>query len=171
MNRPSGESPHGFHTGYRKTALQPGEIVARVRIPIPPQGTIQAFRKVGTREAQAISKVVLARDLVAHLAAPLDVRSPLGRLAVDYPGCWTFAVDGLIGHGLARTDEQDALFGLDRRHARVGPGIGDHPPARFRRDPSGRANSSLRRLNQRPGHSRRASTTRGSSTARPRPNG
>lgn len=50
----------GFHTGYRKTALQPGEIVARVRIPIPPQGTIQAFRKVGTREAQAISKVVVA---------------------------------------------------------------------------------------------------------------
>ena len=49
-----------FHTGYRKTALQPGEIVARVRIPVPPQGTIQAFRKVGTREAQAISKVVVA---------------------------------------------------------------------------------------------------------------
>ncbi len=49
-----------FHTGYRKTALQPGEVVARVRIPVPPQGTVQAFRKVGTREAQAISKVVVA---------------------------------------------------------------------------------------------------------------
>jgi CO/xanthine dehydrogenase FAD-binding subunit len=49
-----------FHTGYRKTALQPGEIVARVRIPFPPKGTVQAFRKVGTREAQAISKVVVA---------------------------------------------------------------------------------------------------------------
>ena len=49
-----------FHTGYRKTALQTGEIVARVRIPVPPQGTVQAFRKVGTREAQAISKVVVA---------------------------------------------------------------------------------------------------------------
>lgn len=49
-----------FHTGYRKTALQPGEIVARVRLPRPPEGTVQAFRKVGTREAQAISKVVVA---------------------------------------------------------------------------------------------------------------
>jgi CO/xanthine dehydrogenase FAD-binding subunit len=60
-----------LHTGYRKTALQPGEIVARVRIPIPPQGTVQAFRKVGTREAQAISKVVVA----------LSVRIADGRIA------------------------------------------------------------------------------------------
>lgn len=49
-----------FHTGYRKTALQPGEIVARVRLPFLPEGSVQAFRKVGTREAQAISKVVAA---------------------------------------------------------------------------------------------------------------
>jgi xanthine dehydrogenase small subunit len=49
-----------FHTGYRKTALQPGEIVVRIRLPFLPAGTVQAFRKVGTREAQAISKVVVA---------------------------------------------------------------------------------------------------------------
>lgn len=49
-----------FHLSYRKTALQPGEILARVRIPLPPAGSVQAFRKVGTREAQAISKVVVA---------------------------------------------------------------------------------------------------------------
>jgi xanthine dehydrogenase small subunit len=49
-----------FHTGYRKTALEPGEIVARIRLPRPAPGTVQVFRKVGTREAQAISKVVVA---------------------------------------------------------------------------------------------------------------
>ncbi len=49
-----------FHAGYRQTALRPGEIVARVRIPAPASGSVQAFRKVGTREAQAISKVVVA---------------------------------------------------------------------------------------------------------------
>ncbi len=49
-----------FHTGYRKTALRPGEIVAWVRLPYLSQGSVQAFRKVGTREAQAISKVVVA---------------------------------------------------------------------------------------------------------------
>lgn len=50
----------GFHTGYRKTALEPGEIIVRVRLPALPDGFVQAFRKVGTREAQAISKVVVA---------------------------------------------------------------------------------------------------------------
>lgn len=50
----------GFHLGYRKTALAPGRIVARVRIPCPRPGTVQRFRKVGTRGAQAISKVVVA---------------------------------------------------------------------------------------------------------------
>ena len=49
-----------FHAGYRQTALRPGEIVARVRLPWLPSGAVQAFRKVGTREAQAISKVVVA---------------------------------------------------------------------------------------------------------------
>jgi CO/xanthine dehydrogenase FAD-binding subunit len=55
------EIPYGqFHAGYRKTALEPGEIIVHVRLPALPAGSIQAFRKVGTREAQAISKVVVA---------------------------------------------------------------------------------------------------------------
>lgn len=53
-----------FHTGYRETVLRPGELVIAVRLP-PPPGR-QAFRKVGTRAAQAISKVVVA------LAAEMD---------------------------------------------------------------------------------------------------
>lgn len=44
-----------------------------------------------------LDKVVLARDLVAHLDEPLDVRSPLAKLAERYPSCWTFNVDGLFG--------------------------------------------------------------------------
>ena len=50
----------GFHTGYRKTALEPGEIIVSVRLPALQEGSVQAFRKVGTREAQAISKIVVA---------------------------------------------------------------------------------------------------------------
>ncbi len=41
---------------------------------------------------------MLARDLIAELDAPLDVRAPLrptGRRAI--PACWTFHVDGLFG--------------------------------------------------------------------------
>ena len=48
-------------------------------------------------EAGEVDKVVLARDLVADLDRPLDVRWPLRRLADGYPGCWTFSVDGLLG--------------------------------------------------------------------------
>ncbi len=52
---------------------------------------------VGRISDGGIDKVVLARDLVATLDEPLDVRAPLARLAADYPGCWTFHVDGFFG--------------------------------------------------------------------------
>ncbi|MFW6773745.1 isochorismate synthase [Nocardioides sp. CPCC 205120] len=48
-------------------------------------------------DAGDLEKVVLARDLVARLDEPLDVRWPLRRLASAYPTCWTFHVDGLFG--------------------------------------------------------------------------
>lgn len=44
-----------------------------------------------------LDKVVLARDLVASAENPLDPRALLAPLSRAYPGCWTFAVDGLIG--------------------------------------------------------------------------
>jgi len=46
-----------FFTGYRKTALQADELIVAVRMPL---GRRVVFRKVGTRAAQAISKVVTA---------------------------------------------------------------------------------------------------------------
>jgi len=49
-----------FFVAYRKTALAPGELLVAIRLPAPAPGTVQKFRKVGTREAQAISKVVVA---------------------------------------------------------------------------------------------------------------
>src|SRR5882762_10225888 len=47
-----------FFTGYRKTALQTAELIVAVRFAL--DGRIVRFRKVGTRAAQAISKVVMA---------------------------------------------------------------------------------------------------------------
>jgi menaquinone-specific isochorismate synthase len=44
-----------------------------------------------------LDKVVLAHDLVATAARAVDERLLLARLAADYPGCWTFAVEGLVG--------------------------------------------------------------------------
>src|SRR4029078_7048912 len=54
----------------------------------------EAVRRI---DAGLLDKVVLARDLVATAEAPLDVRALLQHLADLCPGCWTFAVDGLIG--------------------------------------------------------------------------
>lgn len=48
-----------FHTGYRQTVLGSDELIERVILPLP-LPAVQIFRKVGTREAQAISKVVVA---------------------------------------------------------------------------------------------------------------
>jgi menaquinone-specific isochorismate synthase len=45
----------------------------------------------------ALSKVVLARDLSGHVPAGADLRRVLTDLALGYPDCWTFAVDGLMG--------------------------------------------------------------------------
>ncbi|MGV8976871.1 MAG: isochorismate synthase [Cellulomonas sp.] len=47
--------------------------------------------------AGQLDKVVLARDVCARTADPLDVRWPLRRLAQQYPSCWTFSVDGMLG--------------------------------------------------------------------------
>src|SRR6185295_18407397 len=48
-----------FWTGYRRTALAPDELLLRIRIPLA-SGRVTVFRKVGTRRAQSISKVVMA---------------------------------------------------------------------------------------------------------------
>ena len=97
-----------FHAGYRKTALQPGEIVARVRLPRPSEGTVQAFRKVGTREAQAISKVVVA--MVGRIADGriADLRLAAGSVAAT-PVRLRAAVD--VARGMATGPEAADLLG------------------------------------------------------------
>jgi CO/xanthine dehydrogenase FAD-binding subunit len=47
-----------FYTGYRQTVRRPDELITALEIPRVPGR--QWFRKVGTRAAQAISKVVMA---------------------------------------------------------------------------------------------------------------
>ena len=64
---------NGFYTGYRKTVMRPDELIVAIEIPRV-QG-IQWFRKVGTRAAQAISKIVMAA-----------VRSPSPRIALGSVG-------------------------------------------------------------------------------------
>ena len=78
-----------FWPSYRRTVLEPNELLVRISIPLP-GGRQVRYRKVGTRRAQAISKVVMAlawqpdgddgswRNV--HLAlgsvAPVPIRAP-----------------------------------------------------------------------------------------------
>ena len=50
----------GFYTGYRKSVLASDELIEAIEIALPPEGCPFVWRKVGTRQAQAISKVALA---------------------------------------------------------------------------------------------------------------
>ena len=70
-----------FFLDYRKTALAPDELILQVRIPLRARRPLR-FRKVGTRQAQAISKVVIAlawHDLGSD--GWRDVRVALGSVA------------------------------------------------------------------------------------------
>jgi CO/xanthine dehydrogenase FAD-binding subunit len=71
-----------FFTGYRRTALEPDELIVRIRVPLV-AGREVRFRKVGTRRAQAISKVVAALAWREHgrAAGWSDVRLALGSIA------------------------------------------------------------------------------------------
>ncbi|HUG94799.1 MAG TPA: xanthine dehydrogenase family protein subunit M [Pleomorphomonadaceae bacterium] len=70
-----------FFTGYRETARREDELVLRVRVPLLPRRHVR-FRKVGTRRAQAISKVVMAVSwLTGEDGAWIDTRVALGSVA------------------------------------------------------------------------------------------
>jgi CO/xanthine dehydrogenase FAD-binding subunit len=73
-----------FWPAYRRTARADDELVLRVRIPLAADRQLR-FRKVGTRRAQAISKVVMALAWRSTEDAPAspwtDVRVALGSMA------------------------------------------------------------------------------------------
>ena len=50
----------GFHTGYKQMLIRPDELLTRIRLPRDTTGATHYYRKVGTRKAQAISKVCFA---------------------------------------------------------------------------------------------------------------
>ena len=70
-----------FHTGYKKMSLQAGELIRRIRLARSHAGWKQYFRKVGTRRAQAISKICFAGVARVEAGRIADVRIALGSVA------------------------------------------------------------------------------------------
>lgn len=71
----------GFHTGYKETIMRADELIKSIRLPRTPYGWRQSSRKVGTRKAQAISKVCFAGMARLNQDAIEDIRIAVGSVA------------------------------------------------------------------------------------------
>jgi len=93
-----------FHTGYKQTVMRDDELIARIRLPRPPRDLRSYYRKVGTRRAQAISKVCMAGAArVGDGGRVRSVRIALGSVAPTVVRCARteeLLLDQLIDEGL-----------------------------------------------------------------------
>jgi carbon-monoxide dehydrogenase medium subunit len=76
-------SIHEIFAGVKKTSLKPGELIEAIELPFPAKPpTRAAFRKVGTRAAQSISKTMFAGLLwLGKDGTVADARLSFGSLA------------------------------------------------------------------------------------------
>jgi CO/xanthine dehydrogenase FAD-binding subunit len=71
----------GFHQGYKRMDLAADELVARILVRKPEGRSFHYFRKVGTRQAQAIAKVCLAAHARIVDGVVAELRIGLGSVA------------------------------------------------------------------------------------------
>jgi CO/xanthine dehydrogenase FAD-binding subunit len=102
---PAGE----FWLGYRRTALAPDEILIAVELP-PLRGQL-AYRKVGTRQAQAISKVVLGARLAVEGGGVVEARVAFGSVAPTPVRCPTVEA-ALVGRVLTPGVVDEAVYAV-----------------------------------------------------------
>lgn len=89
-----------FHLGYKNVQLEPDEILYSVSVPRIPSGWKQYIRKVGTRNAQAISKTAIAGVALVQDRVIEEIRIGAASLA-DRPLRCTGAEDALRGLSVA----------------------------------------------------------------------
>lgn len=92
------ETSDGLFLRSRATAPQPPQ---DVRIDVDEASKTRWCRRVAEAvsriENNGLEKVVLARSVTGRASEPLDVRHLVVTLADQYPSCWTYSVDGLVG--------------------------------------------------------------------------
>ena len=93
-----------FYTGYRQSVARPDELI--VGFEVPPVRGRQWFRKVGTRAAQAIAKIVVAGvwDTTRGTAGP---RLAMGSVAPTPLRLWQ--TEQSLGSGASLAEAQDIL--------------------------------------------------------------
>jgi len=85
-----------FHLGYKQMDMRPDELLRAIRLPRSPKQRTHYYRKVGTRRAQAISKVCFAATASMNGDRLEDVRIALGSVAPIPIRC-TRTEDALLG--------------------------------------------------------------------------
>jgi CO/xanthine dehydrogenase FAD-binding subunit len=98
---------HGFHTGYKQMIIRPDELLTRIRLPRSPEKLQHYYRKVGTRKAQAISKVCFAGTAHVRAGKIDDLRIALGSIAPVPLRC-VQTEEALRGSELNRTSSDRA---------------------------------------------------------------
>ena len=76
-----------FHKGYKVMDLAPDELITRITVPRGRAPWVEVYRKVGTRRAQAISKVCFAAAASIEEGTVLDIRLALGSVAPTVVRC------------------------------------------------------------------------------------
>src|ERR1044072_845145 len=71
-----------FHQGYKQTDIRPGELLRAIRLPRTEKKLTHYYRKVGTRKAQAISKICFAAvavvdEKVSHVRIAMGSVAPI----------------------------------------------------------------------------------------------
>jgi CO/xanthine dehydrogenase FAD-binding subunit len=72
---------HSFHTGYKQINMRPDELLRAIRLPRGSKRSAHYYRKVGTRKAQAVSKICFAGVARMNGDQIEDVRIALGSVA------------------------------------------------------------------------------------------
>jgi CO/xanthine dehydrogenase FAD-binding subunit len=109
---------NSYYTGYRKTVMRPDELI--VAIEIPRVEGKQWFRKVGTRAAQAISKIVMAAvrspspKISLGSVAPTVIRVPQTEAALAAGSSIDEAVE-ILGREIVPIDDVRSTADYRRR--------------------------------------------------------
>jgi CO/xanthine dehydrogenase FAD-binding subunit len=107
-----------FHTGYKQINLQPDELIRSIRLPRGKRDWKHYYRKVGTRRAQAISKVCFAGAARIEGRQIADVRIALGSIAPTVLGA-SATEQFLRGASLSPALERAAMETLGREIAPI----------------------------------------------------
>jgi CO/xanthine dehydrogenase FAD-binding subunit len=102
-----------FHRGYKQMDLAPDELILSVNVPRRRGLTKQQYRKVGTRRAQAISKVCFAAATRVDAGIVREIRIALGSVAPTVVRART-AESALTGRELDAAAIADARAALAR---------------------------------------------------------